>query len=418
MQVMRTHYRQMTLLVAATLVTMALFWFAVSSYYSALPVAETLQRGTALSLGQAIEGVASHDPSFKALAAFRTPELAYFALIDRSGVIRFHTNPELIGEQIQDQRYGSVFEQGALVEKRVRLGTGEEVYETNMLLHLPNSPLVLRLALHSWLADRIVRRAQAGMLLVVLLTAAAWGLGLFSLRLVRREALQREALVKSEHLARLGELGAVMAHEVRTPLAGIKGFAQLLQERATDRHAQQATAAIVRETVRLERLVNDLLVYARPDGLQTGDVALDQVLAEAWQMVSPSAAVGVSLELSGERGLMVACPAERCVQLAGNLFTNALQAMSEGGVVRVTTTAFDDQVQMTVVDTGPGFDEQLLPRIFEPFVTSKATGGGLGLAVCRRIVEGCGGTITAANGPSGGAVVTVRLPRSRRKEQL
>lgn len=419
MQVMRQLYRQIALLVAAVLVTLVLVWFAVSSYYSALPVAQTLQRGTALSLGQAIEGVASHDPSFKALAAFRTPELAYFALLDHRGGIRFHTNPDLIGEQVQDRRYWTVFEQAALVEQRVRLGTGEEVYETNMLLHLPDGPMVLRLALHSWQADRIVRRAQAGMLLVVLLTAAAWGLGLFSLRLVRRDALRREALVRSEQLAQLGELGAVMAHEVRTPLAGIKGFAQLLAERAADQHSQQATTAIVRETARLERLVNDLLLYARPDGLQRGTVALDSALAEAWEMVAQAAAAaGVGYELQGDRGLTVGCSGERCVQLASNLFTNALQAMPDGGVLQVTTTLCGDQVVMNVTDTGPGFAEELLPRVFDPFVTSKATGGGLGLAVCRRIVEGCGGTIGVANGASGGAVITVRLPRSTHKEQL
>lgn len=418
MAAMQQHRLQIALVASGLAVTALLIWFAVSSYRSALPIAQTLQRGTALSLGQAIEGVASRDPSFVTLSAFRTPDLAFFALLDRQGLIRFHSNPDLIGEQLLDQRYRAVFDQSGPVEQRVRLGTGEEVYETHLLLHLPGEALALRLALHSWQADQIIRRAQTGMTLLLGLTAAAWGLGLLSLRLVRRDAQRREALVRSEHLARLGELGAVLAHEVRTPLAGIKGFAQLLAECSSDQRSQQCTTAIVRETVRLEGLVNDLLLYARPDGPLPGVVELDTVLAEAWGVLSIEAeAAGVSCELTGERGVTVHCSPDRCGQLVRNLLSNALQAMPAGGRVWVATAVVGSDLVLTVADNGPGFASDLLPRVFEPFVTTKATGGGLGLAVCRRIAEGCGGTIVVENGPSGGALVTVRLPRELKEEQ-
>jgi len=409
---------QIALVVAGLVVTALVVWYAVSSYRSAMPIARTLQRGVALSLGQAIEGVASRDPSFAALAALRTQELAFFALVDRQGVIRFHSNPDLIGEQVTDQRYLPVFDQTGTVEHRVRLGTGEQVYEIHLPLHLPTGTLALRLALHSWQADQIIRRARTGLALLLILTAAAWCLGVLSLWLVRRDAQRREALVRNEQLARLGELGAVLAHEVRTPLAGIKGFAQLLAERTSDQRSRQCTDAILRETIRLEGLVNDLLLYARPDGPPPGTVALDAAVEEAWGLLSAQAErAGVVFELTGERGLVVGCGAERFGQLLRNLFVNALQAMPQGGRLRVATVLQGDQVSMTVADSGAGFAHALLPRVFEPFVTTKSSGGGLGLAVCRRIAEGCGGDIVAANGPDGGALITVRLPSAVAKEQ-
>jgi two-component system, NtrC family, sensor histidine kinase HydH len=411
---------QIALVVAGLVVTILLVWYAVSSYRSALPIAQTLQRGTALSLGQAIEGVASRDPSFATLAAFKTPDLAFFALVDRQGTIRFHSNPDLIGEQVEDQRYRPVFDQSGPVEHRVRLGTGEEVYELHLPLHLPSETLALRLALHSWQADQIIRRARTGFVLLLILTTAAWSLGLLSLRLVRRDAQRREALVRNEQLARLGELGAVLAHEVRTPLAGIKGFAQLLAERAAgDQRSRQCTDAILRETVRLEALVNDLLLYARPDGPPHGTVPIDTAVEEAWGLLGAEAMrLGVVFERTGERGLKVACSADRLGQLLRNLFTNAVQAMPQGGRLRVATVLQDDEVVMTVADSGAGFANELLPRVFDPFVTTKASGGGLGLAVCRRIAEGCGGDIVAENGLDGGALITVRLPQTAAEEQL
>jgi len=410
---------QIALVVSGLVVTALLVWYAVSSYRSALPIAQTLQQGTALSLSQAIEGVASRDPSFATLAAFRTPDLAFFALLDRQGTIHFHSNPDLIGEQVEDLRYRAVFDQAGMVEHRVRLGTGEQVYEIHLPLHLPTGTLALRLALHSWQADQIVRRARTGLTLLLILTTAAWSLGLLSLRLVRRDAERREVLVRNEQLVRLGELGAVLAHEVRTPLAGIKGFAQLLAERSGDQRSRQCTDAILRETVRLEGLVNDLLVYARPDGPLPGTVAIDAAVEEAWGLLSAEAArLGIVFEHTGERGLMAACVADRLGQLLRNLFTNALQAMPQGGKLQVMTTLQGGELMITVADSGAGFADELLPRVFDPFVTTKASGGGLGLAVCRRIAEDCGGSIVAGNGPDGGALITVRLPQAVAKEQL
>ena len=408
-------FRLTHLLVSGSLLlTVLLLWFAFANYRSAAPVAHSILRGLALSLGQAIESVASRDPSLKLLSDITSKDSAYFSVIDRTGRIRYHSNPDLIGESVDDSRYQPVFAAPELTEERIRLGTGEEVFETHQQLHLPEGTLVLRLALHTWQADQIIRRARTGVLVIFVLLTAAWGMGVLALRLQRRDLLRREELTRHEQLARLGALGAVLAHEVRTPLAGIKGFAQLLGERLEDPRQQRYAARIVSESERLEGLVNDLLLYARQEAQPEGNSEVAESVQLAWESLASGALrAGVSLQLSGTVEHPVACPADRLQQLLLNLFSNAIQAMSEGGELRVTLTQDQHRATILITDNGPGFAEESLQRAFDPFYTTRASGSGLGLAVCRKIAEGYGGTITAKNGDADGAEITLQLPLAK-----
>ncbi|MBA4422856.1 MAG: histidine kinase [Syntrophus sp. (in: bacteria)] len=407
------------LLTGGILMTAFLLWFAVNSQLSAVPVARAMLQGLALSLGQAIDYLAARDPSLKSLADFRYRDIAYFALIDRSGRIRFHQNPELVGELVEDNRYHPAFSAAEPVENRVRLGTGEEVYECHLPLHLPGEAVVLRLVLHTWQADQVINRARTGATILLTLTVSAWVLGFLLFRLHKREARRREQMARQEQMARLGELGAVLAHEVRTPLAGIKGYAQLLVERITDERSRGFAALIVQETVRLEGLVNDLLDYARQDDPGDGCALLDETLFyDAWNMITNRAdGQSVKPELSIPSDVRVACRPERLLQLLINLFSNALQAMPLEGTVHVKVTEERERVTLKVRDTGAGFTEEAMKRAFDPFFTTRPRGSGLGLAVCRKIAEGCGGGISAANADGGGAVMTVLLPTCRERRR-
>lgn len=407
------------LLMGGVLVTAFLLWFAVNSQQNARPVAQAMLQGLALSLGQSIDYMAARDPSFKTLADFRYRDIAYFALIDRSGRIRFHQNPELVGELVDDDRYLPALSAAEPVENRILLGTGEEVYECHLPLHLPGEIMVLRLALHTWQADQIINRARTGVTILLTLTASAWVLGFLLVRLLKRDARRREQMARQEEMARLGELGAVLAHEVRTPLAGIKGYAQLLGERVTDERSRGFSALIAQEVVRLEGLVNDLLDYARQDDPGDGSTLLDkELLNTTWSMVSNRADVqAVNLELSIPSGVRVACRPERLRQLLINLFSNALQAMPSAGTVRVAVTKEQEMVTLKVRDTGAGFTEDAMKRAFAPFFTTRTRGSGLGLAVCHKIAEGCGGRISAANADGGGAEITVLLPPCRERKK-
>lgn len=395
-------------------VTGMVLWFAVTNYSSAGPVARSLLKGMSLSLGQAIETVASHDPSFRRLADFSSRDVAYFSLLDSSGQIRFHTNPGLIGRDVGDRSYLEVLASGQMSEELVRLGTGEVVFQTQQQLHLPGEMLILRLSLHTWQADQIIQRARAGLILLLTLTISTWGLALFAMRLQRRDLRRREELARREQLAQLGEMGAVLAHEVRTPLAGIKGFAQLLGERAADERQRGHAARIVAESERLEVLVNDLLSYARQEPVGDEPSRVEEALREAWAILDGEASArGITLDISGGVSGPVACAPERLRQVFLNLLSNALQVLPQGGRVRVTLSGDGRTARALVADSGPGFGPDSLPRLFDPFFTTRATGSGLGLAICRKIIESCGGTITAANGAGGGAEIRLTLPLAK-----
>lgn len=402
------------LLMCGLLLTAFLLWYAVASYRSSIPVAQSILRGMSLSLGQAIESVISHDPSFKALSDFYSRDVAFFSVIDQRGLIRFHTNPDLIGEAVTDSHYQQVFDSPIVTEERIRLGTGEVVFETQQQLHISGSVFVLRLALHTWQADQIILRARTGLLVIGLLVAAAWVMGLLLFRLQKRDLQRSVELSRHEHLARLGELGAVMAHEVRTPLAGIKGFAQLLREQLEDPRKQQYADTIVSESRRLEGLVDDLLVYAHQEGFQEGTAAAEETVKAAWNSLSAMAEpFGAELRINGSINRLVACPSDRLYQILLNLFSNSVQAMSGKGELLVNLTCGNKTATLTISDNGPGFTVESLKRAFDPFFTTRASGSGLGLAVCRKIVEAYGGTIKLANGCRGGAEITVTLPLAK-----
>jgi len=237
---------------------------------------------------------------------------------------------------------------------------------------------------------------------------------LWVLRLQQRDLQRREEMTRHEQLVRLGELGAVLAHEVRTPLAGIKGFAQLLRERVQDPRQQEYAGKIVTESERLEGLVTDLLTYTRQEALQQGFAQVNEQVQDAWEQLAGEAAqAGVGVQITGAIARPVACPGDRLRQMLLNLFTNAIQAMPDGGIVQVDLSDDDERATILISDSGPGFAEESLKRGFDPFYTTRPSGSGLGLAVCHKIAAGYGGIMTLANGSSGGAKVTLQLQLSK-----
>lgn len=402
------------MLVCCILLSMLLLWFASTSCRSAFPVAQCFLRGIALSLGQAIESLTFRDTSLSLLKDFKSNDIAYFAVIDPGGRYLFHSNQDLIGEQVEDERWKPVFKQPVATEERRKLGTGETIFESQQQLHLAKGTLVLRLALHTWQADQIIRRARVGGGSIVILLVTAWIMAFFLLRLQRRALDHREQLAQQEHLAQLGALGAVLAHEVRTPLSGIKGYAQLLEERLDEPRQQRFAQKIVTEAARLEALVNELLTYSHQEAMPDGLAAVDEVVESAWEQIAAGAQMsGVTMEMHGLIEQPVSLFPDRLRQVLLNLLMNAVQAMPEGGVIRVSLFEGDEHATIVITDQGPGFGLDTLKKAFDPFYTTRPSGSGLGLAVCRKIVEGYGGTITAENSEEGGAMVTLVLPLAK-----
>ena len=235
-------------------------------------------------------------------------------------------------------------------------------------------------------------------------------------------AVLLEAVGDMRHLAELGELSAVVAHELRNPLAGIAATAEVLRDSfdvADDRC--EGIEIILDEVARLDTLVRNLLDFARsrqPQLLAT-DIA-DDVDRVARAVAADAERAGVTLvaEAPGQCTPVLA-DSELIQQVFLNLAANALQAMPHGGTLAIRTLEPDvgsGFVCLEVADTGEGIGPDVLPRIFEPFFTTRAEAVGLGLAATRKLVERQGGYITVASEPGQGACFTVYLRRAGQGE--
>jgi signal transduction histidine kinase len=229
-------------------------------------------------------------------------------------------------------------------------------------------------------------------------------------------AQTRAEMVKRERLAALGELSAVVAHEVRNPLGVLFNAVSSLR-RLMPAHADaQLLLGIVREEGdRLNRIVSELLDFARPTGPQLELEDVGRLVRESLEAarVAPrpeDSEVKFDLELEPD---LPQVPLDRQLmqQALVNLAVNAAQAMPQGGTVTVRVRADDDgRLRVEVSDEGPGIPPDVLPRVFEPFFTTKAKGTGLGLAVVRRIVEDHQGEVQAHSRPGQGATFVLKLP--------
>ena len=389
--------------------TVLVAWFAWSTFHAAPQLAAENLRGAGLSISFAIEQLTVADPSFRSLARYSTPDIAYFALIDRKGLVRFHTNPGLVGQPYptEDQ---TVFPEG-ISEQRERLGTGEEVYLLRTRVHAEQDEYLLILALHTYRADQVIRRANTGVSVVSALTVALWGLTLLLFFLLRREERHRREMSRREELARLGEMGAVMAHEIRNPLAGIKGFAQLVGTATNLEQARRHADKIVTQSLRMEALVNDLLAFARDDQGERHITDLSTVIKECVALSgSEAAAQRVKIEVDAPTPLEADVVVDRISQMLLNLIKNAIQAMPDGGTLAIGLSQRSGCVHLSVRDSGTGIPPEHLQRIFEPFWTSKAQGTGLGLALCRKVAEEHGGCLKVNSAVGIGTEFIVTLP--------
>ncbi len=250
-------------------------------------------------------------------------------------------------------------------------------------------------------------RDAASLTLAVGALAAAALLGV-AFVLIRREARRRADAIARERerrLASLGEMSAVLAHEIKNPLASLKGNAQLLARMLPTGDKPRAKAdRVVDEAMRLEQLTNDLLQFVRTGTIQRAPVDPAALIRDA----ASSVAGEVTVDATGAPASW-SLDAGRIRQVVINLIDNAVAA---GPPVTVAVRAGRGHMILEVADRGPGVAEADRERIFEPFFTGKTQGTGLGLAICRRVVELHGGTIAVHPNPGGGAMFRAEIPAS------
>lgn len=234
----------------------------------------------------------------------------------------------------------------------------------------------------------------------------------------RLEQAQAEAR-RSERLAALGQLSAGLAHEIRNPLGVIKGSAEMLNRHVGEANplAAELSGYISSEVERLNALVGRFLDFARPMKLNRRPediVALLDRSITTVQKQKPDSKVIIERRYS--EGLQpLPLDADLCAHIFDNLVANAIEAMPEGGKLRISAAPANSNglegVEVSVEDTGPGVAEDIREQIFNPFFTTKKTGVGLGLSIVSKMVDHHGGWIRLENGSEGGAFFRLFFPR-------
>ena len=231
-----------------------------------------------------------------------------------------------------------------------------------------------------------------------------------------REVKQLQARAqRAEHLASIGRLASVIAHEIRNPLSSIRGFTQYFTSQFRDGTDEQKYAKVmISEIDRLNRVIEELLDYSRPLTLQRREISVETILNHTIQLIQ-SDADGQGLRIVREFAAnlpSIWVDSERITQALLNVCLNAIAAMESGGALTITTQIGkqSDTVEIAIADTGSGISADDLPKVFDPFFTTKASGTGLGLALIRKIIDHHEGTISIQSQLGKGTTVTIDLP--------
>lgn len=230
---------------------------------------------------------------------------------------------------------------------------------------------------------------------------------------ITQRQLAESRLRQQASLAKLGELAAIVAHEVRNPLAGLKGSLQVLGSRLPDHMPERGIVeAMVERINALNERVNDILMYAgtTPPHLQA--VPVRAVLTDVVSLARASARDARTVVVQGDDAVVTGDP-HMLREVFMNLLLNACQASADGGGVDIRVVSQDDACRITILDRGRGIAPEVRARIFEPFVTTKPGGTGLGLAIVQRLLERQGGTIALEDREGGGTAAIVMLPAYR-----
>lgn len=223
-----------------------------------------------------------------------------------------------------------------------------------------------------------------------------------------------EQLREQEALTRLGQMAAVVAHEVKNPIAGIRGALQVIGSRMpSDSGDRRIVTDIIARLDGLNRIVQDLLVFARPRPLRSEPVDLRALLdATAEHMRRDPALVGAVVEIHGTEA-KIRGDAEALQIVFQNVLQNAAQAMGGSGRIDVSLSTTNGSCEVTIADHGPGMPPEVREKAFEAFFSTRHRGTGLGLPTARRMVEAHGGRIALGETPGGGTSVSISLPVTR-----
>ena len=235
---------------------------------------------------------------------------------------------------------------------------------------------------------------------------------------VTEQKKAEEKLRQMERLTTIGETAAMVGHDIRNPLQGIAGAAHYLKHHTdTERNvkAKEMLEIIDQSITNADKIVNDLLDYAREIWLESIDANLQRLIRAALDLARVPENIQVT-DLT-ESSLRITVDPEKIRRLFVNLIKNAVDAMPEGGKLTITSKESNGNIEISITDTGAGMTKETMEKLWTPLFTTKPRGMGFGLAICKRIAEAHGGTITAESRVNEGSTLTVKLPLQQRKTE-
>lgn len=234
--------------------------------------------------------------------------------------------------------------------------------------------------------------------------------------------LLKQEVVRSQRLATVGRLAAGIAHEIRNPLSSIKGFATYFKERYQEKpEDQQVSNIMIQEVDRLNKVVSQLLDFAKPVTISKVSVSLKPFIEDSLKLVSRQAEEkGITIQTDFHPQVDIGfIDQDRINQVLLNLYLNAIESMNEGGCLSVTLSVLEDgeQIEIRVSDTGAGIRAEDIAHIFDPYFTTKNSGTGLGLAIVHNILENHGGEIKVESRSGQGTTIRLLLPNYKNNRE-
>ena len=222
-----------------------------------------------------------------------------------------------------------------------------------------------------------------------------------------------QRLAEQKSLAKLGEMAAVVAHEVKNPIAGIRGALQVITSRMpADQRDRTILLDIITRLDALNRIVQDMLMFARPRALRQEPIPLGPLLRDTASLIERDP-IMLNLEIGVSGAAEIVGDREMLQVVFQNILMNAAQAMDGQGQIDVAIADADGRCRVAVADRGPGMPEEVREKAFDAFFTTKHRGTGLGLPIAKRVVEAHGGAIQIDVPPAGGTTISVELPLPR-----
>jgi signal transduction histidine kinase len=394
----------------------AILYTTARNFHSVQMLSEQALESTGLALSASAEAAlrtTGNAAEAEIREIFSDRVVAYALIAGKDGKVLFHTNPRLIGSHLSDQD-NQKWPSRTAGGRRIKLRTGLPAYEFDYILHQTDGTAeLLRIVLYTTAADRIVSDARKMWWTVGVILILLWIVGVMLEWIFARHLRLQKELEQRNQLAFIGQMTAVLAHEIRNALGSIKGYVQWVYEKFEKPDPKkEGLSVVLRGVERIESLINDLLRFSRKEQYSIQPLDPGYLIREV--VKSAISNWNGKVEVDAKPGTWAMGDREKLYQVLVNVTRNAIQAMESDGNLEISVRQEGPWVKIRVKDTGPGITAEGLPRLFTPFYTTKTDGTGLGLAYSKKVMEGMGGKITLSNRRGRtGAVLSIQVPKTK-----